>query len=120
MQSEQGRPGIAFSLFERSKMPILLDSQVWGYLLYAAAIRRLVSTARRSRHDIVIAPATVYEAVHTPDPQLRTALVRAMTLTAWKRLMPEIYWEAGEIHGEVRRLHPEWLRPVPDRSVIDL
>jgi hypothetical protein len=93
---------------------ILLDSNVWRYIIDAGALPDLQRAARKSRHVIVASPAVLFEAAHADDRKLRDRLLTAMTKPAWKRLMPEAYWEAEELKGEVRRLRPEWLRPSPD------
>jgi hypothetical protein len=90
-------------------MRILLDTNVWRYIVDYGALGVVHQAARRSRHDIVIAPSVVYEALRTRDEVLRKSLVCAMTLPYWKRLMPEAFSEAQEIKSEVERLRPEWL-----------
>ena len=98
-------------------MRILLDSNVWRYFVDAKAIGALSSAVRRSRHSIAIAPAVLYEALRTGNPVIRAALVDAMTLPHWQRLMPEAFSESEEIRAEIRRLHPDWLRPQPDHTL---
>ncbi len=98
-------------------MRILLDSNVWRYIVDADAVGPVQRAARTSRNSIVVAPAVLFEAAHTGDPALRDALLLAMARPAWKRLMPEAYSEAEEVKGEVRRLRPEWLRRQPDLTM---
>lgn len=96
---------------------ILLDSNVWRYILDAGALPDLHRAARSSRHDVLISPAVLFEAAHSADQKLRDGLLAAMTLPTWKRLMPEAYWEAEELKREVRRLRPEWFRLRPDLTL---
>ncbi len=96
---------------------ILLDSNVWRYIIDAGALPDLQRAARKSQHVIVASPAVLFEAARTDDRKLRDRLLTAMTNPAWKRLMPEAYWEAEELKGEVRRLRPEWLRPSPELTL---
>jgi hypothetical protein len=70
-----------------------------------------------SRHVVVAAPAVLFEAAHSDNKKLRDSLIAAMTKPAWKRLMPEAYWEAEELKREVKRLRPEWVRPSPDLTI---
>ncbi|CDY78429.1 hypothetical protein BGLT_01302 [Caballeronia glathei] len=90
-------------------MKILLDTNIWRYIVDDGAIGVVQRAVRRSRHEIVIAPSVVYEALRTGDRELRKSLISAMTLPYWKRLMPEAYQESQEIKSEIERLHPEWL-----------
>lgn len=99
-------------------MRILLDSNVWRYLVDAGAIGTLRRALSGSRHVVAIAPSVFYEAAHTGDQRLRNELLTTMKSPTWKRLMPEVYSEAEELKGEVRRLHPEWLRAPADLSLI--
>ena len=91
-------------------MHILLDTNIWRYIVDHDALGTIQQAVRRSRHKIVIAPAVVYEALRTGNPRLRASMVAAMTLPCWKRLMPEAFSEAEEIKAEVKRLQPDWLR----------
>ncbi len=95
-------------------MNILLDTNVWRYLVDARAVGRLVSIVKKSGCSLCVAPATVYEATHSRDAELRHQMLRAMLLPSWKRLRPEAWSEAEEVKGEIRRCHPEWLRRKPD------
>jgi hypothetical protein len=96
------------------KRRLLLDSNVWRYFVDARALPELLSATRRSRHTVLMSPAVLYEAAKTRDVVVRDKLLSAMTLSLWKRLMPEAYSEALEIRAEVRRVRPEWLKPEPD------
>jgi len=96
-------------------MRILLDTNIWRYIVDHGALGAVQQAARRSRHKIIIAPAVVYEALRTGNPRLRDSMVAAMTLPLWKRLMPEAFSEAEEIKAEVERLQPAWLRRPKDQ-----
>ena len=95
-------------------MRILLDTNIWRYIVDADAVVTVQKAALRSKQRIAIAPAVLHEAARTRDPGLREALLSAMKRPTWQRLMPEAYSEALEFKDEVRRLRPEWLRPVPN------
>jgi hypothetical protein len=93
---------------------ILLDSNIWRYIVDAGALSSVQQCARRSRAVLAVSPAVLFEAAHTGSKVLRDALLSAMTRPQWMRLMPEAYSEAEEVKAEVRRLRPEWLRPHKD------
>lgn len=98
-------------------MRVLLDSNIWRYFVDANAVGRLVSAVNRSRSTLCVAPACLYEATHAGSPQLRAALLAALTLPAWTRLMPEAFSEAEAIKREVARCRPEWMRTEPTREM---
>ncbi|BEP62334.1 hypothetical protein GmRootV213_28880 [Variovorax sp. V213] len=98
-------------------MKILLDTNVWRYIVDTGALPRLQQAARKSRHKVVVAPAVVYEALRTGDRSVRTALVRALALPDWTRLMPEAYSEAMEVRDEVFRVRPQWQRAPADTTL---
>lgn len=95
-------------------MRILLDSNVWRYLIDGDGVAELRNAVRRSKHSLVVAPALLFEATRTTDKRVRTSLITAMIDRTWKRLMPEAFSEAEEFKCEVRRLRPEWLRAHAD------
>lgn len=96
-------------------MRVLLDTNIWRYLVDAQAIPLL----RRSNHEVLVAPAVVYEAFRTHDVELRTRLVDALTLPHWRRLMPEAYSESMEVIAEIRRVRPDWMRDKPDKTLFN-
>src|SRR6185369_3985699 len=102
--------------WDSSPMKILLDTNVWRYIVDAGALLRLQQAAGKSRHKVVVAPAVVYEALRTGDRAVRTALVRALALPDWTRLMPEAYSEAMEVRDEVFRVRPQWQRAPADTT----
>lgn len=93
---------------------VLLDSNIWRYVLDAGEQGRLLRAARAAGNKVQIAPAVVFEALRLGDIPTRNRLIALMTNRSLVRLMPEAYSETMEILEEVRRLRPEWLRPRPD------
>lgn len=93
---------------------VLLDSNLWRYIVDAGLQGRLIQAARHGSLTIQIAPAIVYEALRLQDIPLRNGLIDLMTNRAFYRLMPEAYSETMEILEEIRRLRPGWLRSAPD------
>lgn len=95
---------------------VLLDSNVWRYVLDAGAQGALMRAASNRSVKVQVAPAVVYEALRLRDFPLRDRLIALMTNQRFERLMPEAYSESMEILSEVRRLRPDWLRPLPDQQ----
>lgn len=93
---------------------MLLDSNVWRYVHDVSANGKLIKLARNGSFDILLAPAVVYEALRLKNIAVRDALIRLMTTSGFKRLMPEAYSESMEFLAEVERVRPEWLRREPD------
>ncbi|AEG91359.1 hypothetical protein [Ramlibacter tataouinensis] len=98
-------------------MRVLLDSNVWRYIVDEDAVFKIRRAVRAGPHQILVAPAVVYEAFRASDEDLRMRLLDALTDPNWKRMMPEAYSEAEELLSEVRRLRPAWLREDPDLTL---
>lgn len=92
---------------------LMLDSNVWRYLVDADGLEQ-VRRAAKSRVQILACPAVAFEALRGSDTAVRRKLAKAMTEGAWTRLMPEACTEAEELHHAITRHRPEWLRPSPD------
>jgi len=93
---------------------VLLDTNIWRYVLDGGAQSRLRLLASQGPYRIQIAPGVLYETLRLENAPLRDALVRLMTHSCFERLMPEAYSESMEILREVERVRPEWLRRSPD------
>lgn len=92
----------------------LLDTNVWRYVVDIGAAGELLQNADNGAFDIQISPAVVYETLRLKDTSLRDSLIRLMTNSRFKRLMPEAYSESMEILHEIECAHPAWLRTSPD------
>ncbi|MRX44612.1 hypothetical protein [Agromyces kandeliae] len=97
---------------------LMLDNNIWTFLVNADAVEALQLEAWSRRVEVVVPPAIVIEALqaHPQSEEGQEAKLRriaAMTSAAWVRLMPEAYKEANEVRGEVERLRPEWINPRP-------
>lgn len=95
---------------------VLLDSNIWRYVVDAGAQGALLRAARDRQGSIQVAPAVVYEALRLRDVPTRNRLIALMTNRRFERLMPEAYSEAMEILEEIGRLRPDWLRAEPDMT----
>jgi len=93
---------------------MLLDTNVWRYVVDDRSGGVLAKLARTGSFDVQIAPAVLYETLRMKDTPLREGLVRLMTNSRFHRLMPEAYSESMEILREVERTRPDWLRETPD------
>ncbi|WP_315800190.1 hypothetical protein [Bradyrhizobium sp. SZCCHNS3002] len=100
------------------KQRVLLDSNVWRYVIDSKCQGALLRVARTGGYAIQIAPAVLYEAFRIGDSALRSALIKLMTDLRFRRLMPEAYSESVEILHEVERLRPDWLRTSPQLTLI--
>jgi hypothetical protein len=92
----------------------LLDTNIWRYVIDGALQGRLLQLARDGLYDVQIAPGVLYETLRLKDTALRTALVRLMTTSRFRRLMPEAYSESMEILRAIESIRPDWLRDTPD------
>ncbi|WP_201640924.1 hypothetical protein [Paraburkholderia metrosideri] len=90
-------------------MRVFLDTNIWSYIADHQAADDLASTARASGVDVIVSPAIVDEVRQIPDAVARRRVLRVVTRSDWKRLMPEIYSECMELKAEICRLRPEWV-----------
>lgn len=95
---------------------VLLDTNVWSYIVENDEVESLRRLARRNGVRIVACPAVVYELLRVPDPAVRKRRAKAIAKQDWARLMPEAYSEAADVRTEIQRLRPAWLRTHPDLS----
>jgi hypothetical protein len=109
-----GARSILWDVKRPRKRRVLVDTNVWSYLVNYNAVAALHVHARCSGAVIQVAPSVVYEILRTTNVVVRDVMIEAVTRSYWRRLMPEIYEECCEFVSEVRRLRPEWLRRSPD------
>lgn len=93
---------------------ILLDTNVWRYVVAQEQVARLRSESRSRGWEVQVAPAVVYEVLRYQDDGVRQQVAEALTRTSWARLMPEIFTESHALVSAIRRRRPDWLRPDPD------
>lgn len=102
-------------------MRVLVDSNIWRYIVDGGQLSYVRSRARRSRHRVLAVPAVLYEAYRCEDRGLRRELVAAITDPLWDRLMPDAFSESTELLNEATRLRPYWFRvhtnPVQNRRL---
>lgn len=99
-------------------MRVLLDTNLWSYLGDQDAGAELAQFLRSGAYQLVLAPCVLLEVLTTPRVEVRNRIIKTMTKAPGERLRTEVDLEADEIIREVRRLHPEWLRQVPDRAKV--
>ena len=95
-------------------MRILLDTNVWRYIVDARAMQEVRKVSQKNGKRILVAPSTVYETLRMTDSDLRNKVISFMADKAWIRLMPEAFSECEELKNEIRRVRPDWLRGKPD------
>ncbi len=100
-----------------SVLNVLLDTNVWRYIVDCNAQAALTRAARSARVQILVAPAVAYECMHILDRDLRSRVVELITRTCWRRAMPEAFSECEELKSEIRALRPEWVRDVQDLEI---
>jgi predicted nucleic acid-binding protein len=93
---------------------VLLDTNVWNYIVEVDGVEPLRQAARANRVAIVACPAVVYECLRVADPDKRRRRAKALAREDWLRLMPEAFSEAEDVRREMQRLRPGWLLDTPD------
>lgn len=101
------------------KTRILLDTNIWRYIVDAKLQGRLLRVAENGHYRVQIAPAVVYETLRYRDRPLRSKLISVMTSSRLERLMPEAYTESLEILEEAKRHRPDWLHADPDTRLFN-
>ncbi|MFD0213036.1 hypothetical protein ACFVH9_29040 [Streptomyces hirsutus] len=95
-------------------MRIMLDNNIWSYLGDERSGKRFKAIAHSLGHRVVTAPSILLEVLQHPLADKRVAIVEAITAATDERLRSEADREGAEVVAEVRRLHPEWMRSMPD------
>jgi len=93
---------------------IMLDNNIWSYLGDERAGDRFKTVAHSLGHRVVTAPSVLLEVLQHPHSDMRAAIIEAITTATDERLRSEADREGAEVVSEVRRLHPEWMRAMPD------
>lgn len=92
---------------------VLIDTNVWRYIVDSDAVERLRGAARSREVRIVAAPAVLQECLRTSDEALRRRLVKAVTRATWTRLVPAVFSQCQDVVQELRRIRPDWIRATP-------
>ena len=95
-------------------MKVLLDTNIWRYLIDSGRQSLLNSEARRGGFQITICPAIVNETLRISDASLRMKIVELQTRRCWHRLMPDSYLQLATLKAEMLRAHPDWMLSNPD------
>ncbi|WP_133161137.1 hypothetical protein [Microterricola pindariensis] len=96
------------------KCTVMLDSNVWRYLVDAEAVEDLRMVSRSAEVRIVACPAVAFEVLRMPNSALKRKLVKAITLGEWERPMPEVFHESESMRAAIHAHRPEWLIEHPD------
>jgi hypothetical protein len=99
-------------------MRVALDTNIWSYLADASAVAEFDARAATAGLRVVTPPSILLEVLYTRDPARRRAIVEA--LCSGRRIRPpsEAQTMCEEVIAEIRRLHPEWLRRMPDTAEV--
>jgi hypothetical protein len=99
-------------------MRVALDTNIWSYLADSGEVAKFDARAAAAGLRIVTPPSILLEVLYTRDPGRRMAIVDA--LCSGRRLRPPTEAQAmcEEVIAEIRRLHPEWLRRMPDTAEV--
>lgn len=99
-----------------SRPRILLDTNVWRYIVDHGALETVYRAAKDARGVILACPAVLYEMLRLQDVRLRHDLVKSICRSRWVRMMPEAFEASEEFKREIVRLRPQWLLGEADRS----
>lgn len=89
---------------------VLLDTNVWRYLVDHDGIEELHRRAGRHGVEVQVAPAVFYEMLRFEDTGLRAKLVKAATRKRWSRLMTEVYLATNDLAAVIEKHRPSWIR----------
>lgn len=89
-------------------MRILLDTNIWRYLVDTGFENKLFQVTHRTNVQICIAPAIIVETLRMSDLRTRRKIIELQTRDCWLRLMPESFLECEDVKREMIRTHPEW------------
>lgn len=89
-------------------MLVLLDTNIWRYLVDGGFGDSLFQETRRSNKRVAIAPAVIIESLRMSDPKLRKKIIELQTRGCWERLMPDSFLECEDVKREMLTIHPEW------------
>jgi hypothetical protein len=95
---------------------MLLDTNVWRYLIDSGRQNRLHSLARAGGIEICVCPAVIIETLCIGDIKLRNKIIHFQTMTQWKRLMPDAYLQCDELRSAINQFHPDWMRKTPNEA----
>ena len=89
-------------------MKVLLDTNIWRYLIDSESQDRLYKIARQANVTIAVCPSVVIETLRLNDLKLRKRIIEIQTRDCWYRLMPDAYLQCEDVKKEMLRTHPNW------------
>lgn len=92
-------------------MRVLLDTNVWRYLVDTGRHDSLYKVAKQSNVTVVVCPSIIIETLRLSNSALRKKIIEIQTRECWHRLMPDAYLECEDLKGELIRTHLEWRLP---------
>jgi hypothetical protein len=98
----------------RADMDLYFDSSVYDFIYKAGEARAVRRWIQQAHHQVRASDeADLGEALRTPDPVTRAALIRTITTVAPSPTYPSDLVCAEEFLGEVRRCRPAWIKTYP-------
>ena len=97
-------------------MKLILDTNIWRYLVESKNKDDLYKCTRDTNCEILVPPVTVVETLRMGDKKLRKKITELQTRDCWKRLMPDSFLQSQDLVAELLRLHPEWAKQSPNIS----
>ena len=98
-------------------MKVLLDTNVWRYLLDSGKQDFLYKLSRQFGITIAISPAIVIETLRLSNPSLRKKIINLQTRNCWERLLPDAYLQSEDVKRQMIKFHPEWQLLKPNFSL---
>jgi predicted nucleic acid-binding protein len=95
------------------QMRVMLDTNIWSEIGRRDSRLAIEGLALARRWRIQTPPATLLEAIMTPDPDARGKILEVLSSRHWTRLRTEADQESAELISEARRLRPRWVRQLP-------
>jgi hypothetical protein len=96
-------------------MRILLDTNVWRYLIDSGRYDQLYRLANQTRIEISVAPGVIIETLRIQnDTNLRNNLIEAQTRPCWHRLMPDAYLECEQFKEQLLLHLPRYFKAKKD------
>ena len=89
-------------------MRILLDTNIWRYLVDTGFENKLFQVTRRSNVQICVAPSIIIETLRMSDLRTRRKIIEVQTRECWSRLLPDSFLQCEDVKQEMMRTHPEW------------
>lgn len=96
-----------------------LDSNVYSYVTEQAELRQVHAYFERLSATVLASDTVILEAGRIPTQEERLRRMSAVRVLSQRRVEPLPLRQSEELVREIRRCHPEWLRPTPDLRAVE-